>query len=154
VVSVADQVATVGVERHLVRPSPIGIPGRAADVIDGGRPRRVIGLIVLRPERLQHEPVVARRRGGIGIWGDEGALRHGARLDDAVGTMSGPMDAAALWSTFARHQQLVYARGRSRCVRSGPRWWAVVTGETHPDLNLCGLTSAATVSDARDMTET
>ena len=64
------------------------------------------------------------------------------------------MDAAGLWSTFARHQQLVYAHGRSRYVRDGPRWWAVVTGESHPDLNLCGLTNEATAEDARDMTET
>jgi len=68
--------------------------------------------------------------------------------------MGGPVDAAGLWSSFARHLQLVYPGGRSRYVRGGPRWWAVVTGEEHPDLNLCGLTSEATARDARDMTET
>jgi hypothetical protein len=68
--------------------------------------------------------------------------------------MGGSVDAAGLWSSFARHQQLVYPGGRSRYVRGGPHWWAVVTGEQHPDLNLCGLTSEATAGDARDMTET
>jgi hypothetical protein len=109
---------------------------------------------VLRPERLEHEPFVARRRGWIEACWDELGLGHAARLDDTLDRMGGPMDAAALWNTFVRHQQLVYAHGRARFVRDGPGWWAVVTGESHPDLNLCGLTSEATALDARDMTET
>jgi hypothetical protein len=58
------------------------------------------------------------------------------------------MDAAALWETFAQHAALVMSGGRAPSRASGPGWFAVMTGEAHPDLNECGLTSRAQAADA------
>jgi GNAT superfamily N-acetyltransferase len=59
------------------------------------------------------------------------------------------MDAATLWATFAEHAALVMSGGRAPSRGSGEGWFAVVTGEAHPDLNECALTSRATAADAR-----
>jgi N-acetylglutamate synthase len=58
------------------------------------------------------------------------------------------MDAAALWDTFAEHAALVMSGGRAPARASGRGWFAVVTGEAHPDLNECALTSRADPADA------
>ena len=58
------------------------------------------------------------------------------------------VDAAALWGTFADHAALVMSGGRAPARASGPGWFAVITGEDHPELNECALTSRATAADA------
>ena len=58
------------------------------------------------------------------------------------------MDAAALWETFAEHAALVMSGGRAPARASGDGWFAVLTGEAHPDLNECALTSRAQAADA------
>jgi GNAT superfamily N-acetyltransferase len=58
------------------------------------------------------------------------------------------VDAADLWSTFAEHAALVMSGGRAPARASGPGWFAVLTGEDHPELNECALTSRATAADA------
>jgi hypothetical protein len=59
------------------------------------------------------------------------------------------MDAGVLWETFAEHAAIVMCGGRSPARGSGDGWFAVVTGEDHPELNQCALTSRATAADAR-----
>jgi GNAT superfamily N-acetyltransferase len=59
----------------------------------------------------------------------------------------------ALWSTFAEHAALVMSGGRAPARASGPGWFAVITGEDHPELNECALTSRATGADARALVE-
>lgn len=61
------------------------------------------------------------------------------------------MDAAALWQTFAEHAPRVRPGGRAPARAAGNGWFAVLTGEDHPDLNECVLTSRATVADAADL---
>jgi Acetyltransferase (GNAT) domain len=58
------------------------------------------------------------------------------------------MDAARLWETFAEHAALVMSGGRAPSRASGRGWFAVMTGEAHPDLNECALTSRAEPADA------
>jgi N-acetylglutamate synthase len=58
------------------------------------------------------------------------------------------VDAAALWGTFAEHAALVMSGGRAPARASGTGWFAVITGEDHPELNECALTSRATAADA------
>jgi hypothetical protein len=58
------------------------------------------------------------------------------------------MDAAGLWMTFAEHAALVMSGGRAPARAGGDGWFAVVTGEAHPDLNECALTSRAQAADA------
>jgi hypothetical protein len=58
------------------------------------------------------------------------------------------MDAAGLWETFAEHAALVMSGGRAPSRASGRGWFAVMTGEAHPDLNECALTSRAEPADA------
>jgi GNAT superfamily N-acetyltransferase len=61
------------------------------------------------------------------------------------------VDAAALWGTFAEHAPRVRPGGRAPARASGNGWFAVVTGEAHPDLNECVLTSRARAADAADL---
>lgn len=61
------------------------------------------------------------------------------------------MDAAALWATFAEHAPRVRPGGRAPARAAGNGWFAVLTGEAHPDLNECVLTSRATAADAADL---
>jgi GNAT superfamily N-acetyltransferase len=61
------------------------------------------------------------------------------------------VDAADLWETFAEHAALVMSGGRAPARASGPGWFAVITGEDHPELNECALTSRATAAGARDL---
>jgi hypothetical protein len=63
--------------------------------------------------------------------------------------MIGRMDSAALWETFAEHAAIVMSGGRAPARASGDGWFAVVTGEDHPELNQCALTSRATAAGAR-----
>ena len=62
------------------------------------------------------------------------------------------MDAAALWETFAEHAALVMSGGRAPARAGGDGWFAVLTGEAHPDLNECALTSRAQAADALALT--
>jgi N-acetylglutamate synthase len=59
------------------------------------------------------------------------------------------MDATTLWETFADHAATVMGGGGAPARGSGRGWFAVVTGESHPELNQCALTSRATAADAR-----
>ena len=59
------------------------------------------------------------------------------------------MDAATLWDTFAEHAAIVMSGGRAPARASGDGWFAVVTGEDHPELNQCALTSRATAAGAQ-----
>ncbi len=61
------------------------------------------------------------------------------------------MDAAALWETFAEHAPRVRPGGRAPARAAGNGWFAMLTGEAHPDLNECVLTSRATAADAADL---
>jgi hypothetical protein len=61
------------------------------------------------------------------------------------------VDAAALWATFAEHAPRVRPGGRAPARAAGNGWFAVLTGEAHPDLNECVLTSRATAADAADL---
>jgi hypothetical protein len=58
------------------------------------------------------------------------------------------MDATTLWETFAEHAAIIMSGGRAPARGSGDGWFAVVTGEDHPELNQCALTSRATPADA------
>jgi Acetyltransferase (GNAT) domain len=59
--------------------------------------------------------------------------------------------AAALWETFAEHAPRVRPGGRAPARASGNGWFAVLTGEAHPDLNECVLTSRARAADAAEL---
>ncbi len=59
------------------------------------------------------------------------------------------MDAATLWETFAGHAAIVMSGGRAPARAAGEGWFAIATGEDHPELNQCALTSRATAADAR-----
>jgi hypothetical protein len=61
------------------------------------------------------------------------------------------VDAAALWETFADHAPRVRPGGRAPARASGNGWFAVLTGEAHPDLNECALTSRARAADAEEL---
>jgi hypothetical protein len=61
------------------------------------------------------------------------------------------VDAAALWETFAEHAARVRPGGRSPARGSGRGWFALLTGEAHPDLNECVLTSRAGAEDAVEL---
>ncbi len=61
------------------------------------------------------------------------------------------MDAADLWETFAEHAPLVKPGGLAPARASGRGWFAVLTGEAHPDLNECVLTSRARAEDAAEL---
>ena len=61
------------------------------------------------------------------------------------------MDAADLWSTFADHAPRVKPGGLAPARGSGHGWFAVLTGEAHPDLNECVLTSHARAEDADEL---
>jgi hypothetical protein len=61
------------------------------------------------------------------------------------------VDAAALWETFADHAPRVRPGGRAPARASGNGWFAVLTGEAHPDLNECALTSRARATDTADL---
>jgi hypothetical protein len=74
-------------------------------------------------------------------------LRHSAR----IGSYDRGVDAAALWETFADHAPRVRPGGRAPSRASGNGWFALLTGEAHPDLNECVLTSRATAADAADL---
>jgi GNAT superfamily N-acetyltransferase len=63
------------------------------------------------------------------------------------------MDAAALWRTFAAHAALVMSGGRAPVRAHGPGWFAVLTGEDHPELNECALTAEATAAGARALVD-
>jgi len=56
---VASEIGEVLLEGHAVfgRPAAVGIAGSRADVIDARRPRGMVGLVVLRPERFEVELV-------------------------------------------------------------------------------------------------
>ena len=56
------EIAEVLLQRHLVWPRAAREAGRRVDVGDRGRPRRVVRVVVLRPERLEHE--VGRHEAG------------------------------------------------------------------------------------------
>ena len=76
----AAKVVEVPVERHALqrRPVAVGEAGGRADVGDARRPRCVVGLIVLRAERLQPEVVADQRRRRLEVRRDERG-RHGPR---------------------------------------------------------------------------
>ena len=61
------------------------------------------------------------------------------------------MDAADLWATFAQHAPRVMPGGLAPARASGHGWFAVLTGELHPDLNECVLTSRARAEDAAEL---
>jgi hypothetical protein len=61
------------------------------------------------------------------------------------------VDAAALWETFADHAARVRPGGRAPARGSGTGWFAMLTGEAHPDLNECVLTSRAGAGDAAEL---
>lgn len=61
------------------------------------------------------------------------------------------MDAAALWETFAEHAARVRPGGCAPARAAGNGWFAVLTGEAHPDLNECVLTSRAGAADAAEL---
>jgi hypothetical protein len=61
------------------------------------------------------------------------------------------VDAAALWETFAEHAARVRPGGRAPARGSGNGWFAMLTGEAHPDLNECVLTARAGAADAADL---
>lgn len=61
------------------------------------------------------------------------------------------MDAADLWGTFAEHAPRVKPGGLAPSRASGHGWFAVLTGEAHPDLNECVLTSRARAEDAAEL---
>ena len=61
------------------------------------------------------------------------------------------MDAADLWATFAEHAGRVRPGGIAPARGSGHGWFAVLTGEAHPDLNECVLTSRARAEDAVEL---
>jgi len=61
------------------------------------------------------------------------------------------VDAAALWETFAEHAPRVRPGGRAPARASGRGWFAMLTGEAHPDLNECVLTSRAGPADAAEL---
>ena len=61
------------------------------------------------------------------------------------------MDAADLWGTFAEHAARVRPGGVAPARASGHGWFAVLTGEAHPDLNECALTSHARAQDAGEL---
>lgn len=61
------------------------------------------------------------------------------------------MDAADLWGTFAEHAPRVRPGGIAPARASGRGWFAVLTGEAHPDLNECALTSHARAEDAAEL---
>jgi hypothetical protein len=57
-VRVPFEIAEVLVDRHLRGPGPLQVAGRGADVIDRRSPRGVVGVVVLRPERLEDERIL------------------------------------------------------------------------------------------------
>jgi N-acetylglutamate synthase len=61
------------------------------------------------------------------------------------------VDAADLWSTFAEHAPRVKPGGLAPARGAGHGWFAVLTGEAHPDLNECVLTSHARAEDAGEL---
>ena len=61
------------------------------------------------------------------------------------------MDTADLWGTFAQHAPRVKPGGVAPARASGHGWYAVLTGEAHPDLNECVLTSRARSADAAEL---
>jgi len=61
------------------------------------------------------------------------------------------VDAADLWGTFAEHAPRVKPGGLAPARASGHGWFAVLTGEAHPDLNDCVLTSHARAGDAAEL---
>jgi GNAT superfamily N-acetyltransferase len=61
------------------------------------------------------------------------------------------VDAADLWGTFAEHAPRVKPGGLAPARASGHGWFAVLTGEAHPDLNECVLTSRARAQDAAEL---
>jgi Acetyltransferase (GNAT) domain len=61
------------------------------------------------------------------------------------------VDAAGLWETFAEHAPRVRPGGRAPARASGNGWFAVLSGEAHPDLNECVLTARACRDDAADL---
>jgi hypothetical protein len=63
----------------------------------------------------------------------------------------GHVDAAALWETFAEHAPRVRPGGRAPARGSGSGWFAMLTGEAHPDLNESVLTSRAGAADAAEL---
>src|SRR5204863_4281627 len=88
---VAEQVVAVLVEGHLTRPAAAGEARRLADVLHRRRPGRVVGVVVLRAERLQPE-----------LWRGQA----GGRVE-------------VLWHEVG-HQELI-AAPRASCLRySGP----------------------------------
>src|SRR6476659_1264471 len=76
---------------------------------------------------------------------------------DRTSTMPRPydrrVDAADLWGTFAEHAPRVKPGGLAPARASGRGWFAVLTGEAHPDLNECVLTSHARPEDASELVE-
>jgi len=63
------------------------------------------------------------------------------------------VDAADLWATFAEHAPRVMPGGLAPARAAGHGWFAVLTGEAHPDLNECVLTSRARAEDAVELVE-
>ena len=61
------------------------------------------------------------------------------------------VDAADLWGTFAEHAPRVMPGGLAPARAFGHGWFAVLTGEAHPDLNECVLTSRARAEDAAEL---
>jgi hypothetical protein len=74
-------------------------------------------------------------------------LRRSARIEP----YDRRVDAADLWGTFAEHARRVRTGGLAPARASGHGWFAVLTGEPHPDLNECVLTSRARAEDAAEL---
>jgi hypothetical protein len=78
----AAQVVEVPVERHALQrwPAAVGEAGGGADVGDARRPCRVVGLVVLRAERLQPEVVTDQDQRRLEAGRDEWQISHGRKL--------------------------------------------------------------------------
>src|SRR5690606_29502168 len=69
----------VPIERHALRRRPVAV-GEArgrADVLDARRPRVEVGLVVLRAERLEPEPIADEGGRGLEVGRDERCFGHG-----------------------------------------------------------------------------
>src|ERR687898_2451011 len=64
VAGMALEVRAILLRRHRARPATVREPRRGADVLDRGRPRLVVGLVVLGAERLEQEMIRNEPSGG------------------------------------------------------------------------------------------
>jgi hypothetical protein len=76
VAGVALEVRTVLVQRHRARPATVRVARRRPDVLDRGRPRLVVVLVVLGAERLEQELIRDESEWRLEGVGDEGHVRR------------------------------------------------------------------------------